>query len=196
MGNLVSCVEDNIFNPVESEITPPSVHAQEEKYRLACEHHQTQVAALAAAQKDVDDLKKAKKKVSTKISEFVGNPSDRKRKVTALERCKLHLAEALEIKAEAKFELDEALKIQHEYVEVEKEKRKDLSKYLESEKEKKRAEEERLRVQKRLAAERVSGKNHLHISFTSYSSAPPFLTLSHPSFTNISLRLRLKERSV
>ena len=158
MGNLVSCVEDNIFNPVESEIVPPSVHAQEEKYRLACEHHQTQVSALATAQKDVDNLKKGKKakKIKAKLSEFVGNPSDRKRKLTTLERCKLHLAEALEIKAEAKFELDEALKIQSDWVEKEKARRKELSKVLDAEREKRREEEERLRVQQRLDAERAA----------------------------------------
>ncbi|GMH46456.1 hypothetical protein TrRE_jg8694 [Triparma retinervis] len=156
MGNLVSCVEDNIFNPIESEIVPPSVHAQEEKYRLACEHHQTQVAALAVAQKDVDDLKKKKKKLKSKISEFVGNTSDRKRKLTALERCKLHLAEALEIKAEAKFELDEALKIQNDWVENEKTRRKELSKVLDAEREKKREEEERYNLQQRLDAERAA----------------------------------------
>lgn len=156
MGLAISCIEDNIFNPVESEIVPPSVHVQEERYRIACEHHQTMVAALNEAQRDVDQLKMNKKKLKTKISEFVGNASEGKRKTAALERCKLHLAEALEIKAAAKFELDEALKIQAAAVEVEKEKRKVLSKYLEEQKEKERIEEERLRAQRKLEAERVS----------------------------------------
>lgn len=156
MGNLVSCIEDNIFNPVASEIVPPSVHAQEEKYRIACEHHTTMVEQLNEAQREVDDLKQSKKKLKSKISEFVGNSSDRKRKLATLERCKLNLADALEIKAEAKFELDQALKAQAAAVEEEKEKRKLLAKYLEEEKEKKLMEEERLKAQRKLEAERVS----------------------------------------
>ena len=156
MGNLVSCIEDNIFNPVASEIVPPSVHAQEEKYRIACEHHKTMVEQLNEAQREVDDLKKSKKKLKSKISEFVGNASDRKRKLAALERCKLNLADALEIKAEAKFELDKALKAQAAAVEEEKEKRRLLAKYLQEEKERKLMEEERLKAQRKLEAERVS----------------------------------------
>ncbi|GMH77417.1 hypothetical protein TrLO_g15435 [Triparma laevis f. longispina] len=121
------------------------------------------VAALNEAQRDVDQLKMNKKKLKTKISEFVGNASEGKRKTAALERCKLHLAEALEIKAAAKFELDEALKIQAAAVEVEKEKRKVLSKYLEEQKEKERIEEERLRAQRKLEAERAALTREEHL---------------------------------
>ncbi|GMH87790.1 hypothetical protein TrVE_jg2836 [Triparma verrucosa] len=163
MGLAISCIEDNIFNPVESEIVPPSVHNQEERYRIACEHHQTMVAALNEAQREVDQLRTSKKKLKTKISEFVGNASEGKRKTAALERCKLHLAEALEIKAAAKFELDEALKIQAAAVEEEKEKRKVLSKYLEEQKEKERIEEERLRAQRKLEAERAALAREEHL---------------------------------
>ena len=140
---------------------PPSTHVQEEKYRIACEHHRTMVEQLNEAQREVNELKKNKTKLKSKISDFVGNASDRKRKLATLERCKLSLADALEIKAEAKNELDQALKAQAAAVEEDKEKRKMLSKYLEEQKEKKLMEEERLKAQRKLEAERVSDRSVL-----------------------------------
>ena len=170
MGNLLACIEDNIFNPVESKIMPPSIHAQEEKYRIACEHHKTAVEALARAQKEVgpDDLvekKKTKRKKLTKKLSGLVIKTDKKRKLVALERCKLHVAEALEIKAESKFALDAALKQRNEFIEDQEEKRRQIATYLEEEKEKRRVEEERLKVQRRLDAERVSTTGLCSLSY-------------------------------
>jgi len=155
-------IDDRILmNPVESEIQVPDIHVQEDKYRLACEHHRVNVedmrhASFVLAEHNKRVPKSVSGKMASKLGKVMGNPSERKRFEATLDKANTRLSEALELKAAAKSELDLAMQVQHEFVQKAQNSRKMQARKIEEDKAEEKAERQRVRAQKRLEAEQAA----------------------------------------